>query len=89
MPKENTLTATAGTTAETTVDVAQLQAALETANQRIATLEAQLQRRDNYQASYAQQLFLKNLGMVNSPSITKAWEETEEQLKFLASKGVI
>ena len=89
MPKENTLTATAGTSAENTVDVAQLQAALETANERITTLEAQLQRRDNYQASYAQQLFLKNLGMVNSPSVTKAWQETEEQLKFLASKGII
>jgi hypothetical protein len=91
VPQENTLTATAGAGPRTEIPVepARFQAQLDAANKRIEALEAQLRRRNDYQVSYAQQLFLKNLGMVNSPSVTKAWEATEEQLKFLGSKGIL
>lgn len=59
---------------------------LTTAQDYIQKLEARLSARSEISGSFAQQLFLKNLGLHNAPNFNQAWAQTEEQLKFLQSK---
>lgn len=97
MPGENTLTATpqAGApaaaaetdVAKLTADNAMLKSQVEAAEAYAQKLEQRLKAVS--QADFAKQLFLQNLDQVNAPNVAKAWEWTEEQLKFLQSKEVI
>lgn len=58
---------------------------LKRAEEYITKLEA----RPPVPPGFAQQLFLNNLGLVNDPHVQRAWERTEEQIKFLQGKGVV